>query len=467
MFQDQKPVQKTLTDIWRAPGLKEKILYTIALLAIVRFGTQVPMPGVDHERISQLFGANGNALGGFLNLFSGGALAAFSVFALGIIPYINASIIMQLMTSVIPKLEELQKEGGEAGRKKIQQWTRYLTIGLACIQAIGISNWLWASNVVLGYQNGHGGFPFVFFVTNTTTLVAGSILIMWLGELITENGIGNGASLLIMINILSRIPSYYTLTRQGVEAGSYSWVAVAILLAAFVAILVAIVIVQEGERRVPIQAAKRHAGGRMDQEGGRLSYIPFKVNMGGVMPIIFAASLMLFPITIASVLGGGQHAKLHSVDWNVMHWHSLGDARDALVFGLNQMMSALTGSGWLYNIIYFALIVFFTYFYASLVLNPAELADNLKKYGNFVPGVKPGRPTADFLEKLLNRITFLGAIFLGVVALLPNLVQDATGITSIRGLGSTALLIIVGVAIDLYNQLQTHLLARQYEGFMK
>ena len=465
MFQGQSQAQQTLSNLWRAPGLKEKILFTFAMLAIIRFAVQVPVPGVDHDRLRQLFG-NGNMLGGFLNMFSGGGLATFSVTALGIIPYINASIIMQLMTSVIPKLEELQKEGGEAGRQKIQQWTRYLTIALAGIQGVGITDWLWASNIVLGHQSGHGGFPIMFFATTTVTLVAGSVLVMWLGELITENGIGNGASLLIMINILSRLPSYFNLTKEGVEAGSYNWIAVAILLAAFMAILVAIVVVQEGERRVPVQAAKRQAGGNAFG-GGRMSYIPFKVNMGGVMPIIFAVSLMLFPITLSSMLGGGHQAKLVPVDWNILHWHSLADLRHAAIYALTEMTMSLTASGWLYDAIYFALIIFFTYFYSSLVLNPAELADNLKKYGNFIPGYKPGRPTAEYLERLINRITFIGAIFLGMVALLPNIVEGATGITSFQGLGSTALLIIVGVAIDLYNQLQTHMLARQYEGFMK
>lgn len=460
-----KQAGNAFLNILKASGLREKILFTFAMVAIFRLGAHIPMPGVDHDALSRLFGA-GNLLGGFLDLFSGGALAKFSVFALGITPYINASIIMQLMTSVIPKLEELQKEGGDAGRKKIQQWTRYLTIALGSIQAVGLSNWLWASSAVIGHEHGTGGFPFMFFATNIVTLVAGTVFIMWLGELITERGIGNGASLLIMISILSRVPSYFSTTATGVTEGAYSWLSVTILGLAFLAILVAIIIVQEGARRIPVQAAKRQVEGRIHQ--GRMSYIPFKVNQGGVMPIIFASSLMLFPITISSWLGGGQKIKLPKVDWNVLtpHFWQVDNLKEAAVWGLNNLMIAL-GNGWLYSVVYFGLIVFFSYFYASLVLNPAELANNLKKYGNFIPGYRPGRPTAEYLEQVLNRITFMGAMFLGAVALLPTFVENKTGITSFQGLGATALLIMVGVAIDLYNQLQTNLLSRQYEGFMK
>ncbi|MBM3269721.1 MAG: preprotein translocase subunit SecY [Candidatus Sericytochromatia bacterium] len=465
MNQAQAQVQGALASLWKISGLREKILFTLLMVAIYRFGVHVPMPGVDHEKLTGLFGA-GNVLGGFLDLFSGGALAKFSVFALGITPYINASIIMQLMTSVIPKLEELQKEGGEAGRKKIQQWTRYFTIVLAAIQAIGISNWLWASGVVLEHVPGKDPFPFMFFAANLVTLVAGTVFIMWLGELITERGIGNGASLLIMISILAAMPTYFNQTAEGVSAGSYNWFQVGILAAAFLAILVAIVIVQEGARRIPVQAAKRQVGGRIHQ--GRMSYIPFKINQGGVMPIIFASSLMLFPLTVSSWMGGAK-PKLVPVDWQFWTapaWN-LDNIKNALVAALNGLMTAISTSGFVYNFLFFLLIIFFTYFYASLVLNPAELANNLKKYGNFIPGYRPGKPTAEFLEQVLNRITFLGAIFLGAVAILPDIVGRATGILTFQGLGGTALLIMVGVAIDLYNQLQTQLLSRQYEGFMK
>ncbi len=466
MNQLQSRVQGALANLLKVSGLREKILFTVLMIGIYRFGVHIPIGGVDHDKLTSLFGA-GNVLGGFLDLFSGGALAKFSVFALGITPYINASIIMQLMTSVIPKLEELQKEGGEAGRKKIQQWTRYFTILLASIQAIGISNWLWASGVVLEHVPGKDPFPLLFFATNLVTLVAGTVFIMWLGELITERGIGNGASLLIMISILAAMPSYVGQTAEGVASGSYNWLQVGFLAVSYGAILVAIVIVQEGARRVPVQAAKRQVGGRLHQ--GRMSYIPFKINQGGVMPIIFASSLMIFPLTVSSWMSAGGQPKLAAVNWqfwNTAAWN-LDNIKNALVSSLNYAMTAMTSNGAVYNALYFLLIVFFTYFYASLVLNPAELANNLKKYGNFIPGYRPGKPTAEYLEGLLNRITFMGAMFLGVVALLPNFVEQWTGIRTFQGLGSTALLIMVGVGIDLYNQLQTQLLSRQYEGFMK
>jgi preprotein translocase subunit SecY len=270
-----------------------------------------------------------------------------------------------------------------------------------------------------------------------------------------------------MAGILSRIPSYWDSTHQGLSSGAYAWWQVTLLMLSFLAILVAIVIVQEGARKIPVQAAKKQVGGRVYQQ--RSSYIPFKVNQGGVMPIIFASSLLLFPVTISQLLGGQAQAATAKIDWAfntgaAWQWDNI---RNVLQQGLNHALSALSPSGWLYAILYFALILFFSFFYVSLVLNPADLAKNLQKAGNFIPGVRPGKPTADFLEGVLNRITFIGAIFLGVVAIVPNFIENATGVNTFQGLGSTALLIMVGVAIDLHNQLQTQLLARQYEGFMK
>jgi preprotein translocase subunit SecY len=373
----------------------------------------------------------------FIDLFSGGALAKFSIFAMGIIPYINASIIMQLMSSVIPKLEELRKEGGEAGRRQIAQWTRYLTIVLGTIQSGGMAVWLWRSDAALAYP-ASGGVPFLFLAATTLTLVAGCMFIMWLGELITERGIGNGASLIIFIGIVARIPDYWNNTMQLVTEGAVSGFAVAFLLLVFFAILVAIIYASEGARKIPVQSAKRQVGRRV--YGGKNTYIPFRINQGGVMPIIFASSVLLFPATINQ-------------------------------FASNEYMrmitDALSPSKPLYGLIYFGLIVFFSFFYASLVLNPIELANNLKRYGSFIPGYRPGRHTAEFLEKVLTRVTAIGAIFLGVIAIIPMIVERLTGVTTLQGLGSSALLIMVGVAIDLYNQLQAQLLARQYEGFMK
>lgn len=458
----QAQVRQAFVNLWQTEGIKEKLLFTLAMIALFRFGVHIPVGGIDHAVLGKIFGS-GNMLAGFLDLFSGGALAKFSVFALGITPYINASIIIQLMTSVIPKLEELQKEGGEAGRKQIQQITRYLTLVLAAIQGFGISVWLWRSGAALGHS-ATGAFPFWFVFSNIIVLIAGTVFIMWIGELITERGIGNGASLLIMIGILSRIPYYFSQTGESVSVGATSWWGVILLAVAFLAILVSIVIVQEGARKIPIQAARKQVGGRTVQ--GRASYLPLKVNQGGVMPIIFASSLLLFPVTVSSWLGKPTLKPVVWQFWTPGFWN-WDNIRTGLVQGINQFMGALSPSGWLYSVLFFLLIIFFAYFYASLVLNPVELADNLKKYGNFVPGCRPGKPTADFLEAVINRITFIGAIFLGIVCLMPNLVERLTGVTTFQGLGATALLIMVGVAIDLYNQLQAQLLARQYEGFMK
>jgi preprotein translocase subunit SecY len=457
--------QQALQNLWKVSGIKERLLFTLGMLAILRLGVHVPIAGVDHQALAGKFGA-GNLLGGFLDLFSGGALAKFSILALGITPYINASIIMQLMASVIPKLEELQKEGGEQGRKQIAQWTRYLTLALAGIQAWGITTWLWKSNLVLGHPAA-GPFPWMFIFPTMILLITGTTFVMWLGELITENGIGNGASLLIMAGILSRIPTYFETTRQGLSSGAFAWWQVTLLLISFLGILVAIVIVQEGARKIPVQAAKRQSQGRVYNQ--RSSYIPFKVNQGGVMPIIFASSLLLFPVTISQLLGGQNVALTAKVNWAfgtaaAWHWDNI---RNALQQGLTRVLATLSPSGWLYSVLYLALIVFFSYFYASIVLNPQDLAKNLQKYGNFIPGVRPGKPTADYLEQVLARITFIGALFLGLVAIVPNLIENWTGVNTFQGLGSTALLIMVGVAIDLFNQLQTQLLARQYEGFMK
>ncbi|HEY9856904.1 MAG TPA: preprotein translocase subunit SecY [Stenomitos sp.] len=458
-------VQQAFLNLWKVEGIKERILFTLAMLALLRFGVHVPVAGVDHARLSGIFGG-GNMLAGFLDLFSGGALAKFSILALGITPYINASIIMQLMASVIPKLEELQKEGGEQGRKQIAQWTRYLTVVLALIQAYGITRWLWASNAVLGHPAA-GPWPWMFIISTMVIMVTGTIFVMWLGELVTERGIGNGASLIIMAGILARMPHYFSTTSQGVTSGAFAWWQVTLLTLSFLGILVAIVIVQEGARKIPVQAAKKQVGGRAFQQ--RSSYIPFKVNQGGVMPIIFASSLLLFPVTISQLLGNQAQAVSAKVNWAfntaaAWHWDNI---RNALQQGLQHLLTALSPSGWLYAVLYLALIVFFSYFYASLVLNPQDLAKNLQKFGNFIPGVRPGKPTADYLEQVLSRITFIGAIFLGLVAIVPNLIENATGVNTFQGLGATALLIMVGVAIDLYNQLQTQLLARQYEGFMK
>jgi preprotein translocase subunit SecY len=461
-LQESNKLVQVLRDLWNAPGLREKIFWTLGMVLVFRLTVHIPISGIDQEVLNRMF-SNMNFLGGFLDFFSGGALAKFSIVAMGITPYINASIIMQLMTGVIPKLEELQKEGGEAGRKQIQQYTRYLMLALATVQAIGMSTWLWRSGAGIGYA-ATGPTPWWFLISTICILVSGSAFIMWLGEVITERGIGNGASLMIFAGIIAAFPTYIQQTNELMTSGGASAFAVTALVLALLAMLVAIVFVQEGHRRIPVQAAKRQVqGGR--QAPGQQSYIPLKVNMGGVMPLIFASSLLIFPATISQFIGQST-AKVINWQFQTPAFWQWDNVRGVLQHGINQFMAALSPSGWLYFVVYFALIMFFTYFYASLVLNPNDLAENLKKYGSFVPGYKPGKPTAEFIERVLNRITFAGGVFLGLIAVLPYFVERATGVTTLQGMGSTAMLIMVGVAIDLYNQLQTHMIARQYEGFM-
>lgn len=415
-----------LKAFFNIPDLRRKLLYTIAVLVIFRLGAHIPVAGVDASKLEALFG-RGNLMG-FLDLFTGGALLRFSIFAMGIVPYINASIIMQLMQVVVPQLEALAKEG-EAGRKQIAQYTRFLTVALALVQSVGISFWL--RGVMLPTMS----FPLFLFGT-VVALTAGSTLVMWLGELITERGIGNGASLIIFIGIVARIPAYAAQTVTLVRGGA-SLFGVLLLMLSFLAMIVAIVIVQEGQRKIPVQYAKRIVGRKM--YGGGTTYIPLRINQGGVIPIIFASSVLLFPATMA------QYIPLPFMQ-NVAGW--------------------LSPSGGLYMFLYFALIFFFTYFYTAITFNPKELAENIKKYGGFVTGIRPGKPTADFLEYSISRLTLVGALFLGIIAVVPTIVEGLTKITSFQGLGSTALLIMVGVALDLVRQIETHLITRQYEGLL-
>jgi len=415
-----------ISGIFNIQDLRKKFLYTLGMVVLFRLGGHIPVAGIDTIKLQHLF-QQGNILG-FLDLFTGGAMMRFSVFAMGIVPYINASIIMQLLTVVVPQLEQLHKEG-EAGRKQIASYTRYLTVALAAFQAFGMSFWL--RGVMLE------GYSFVFFLLGTmVSLTAGSTLVMWFSEMITERGIGNGASLLIFVGIVARIPSYIAQTITLVRGGA-SMVGVIILLIAFLFMLVAIVVVQEGQRRIQVQYAKRIIGRKM--YGGQSTYIPLRINQGGVIPIIFASSVLLFPATIAQFIP-------NPIVQKVVGWFS--------------------PSGGLYMIFYFALIFFFTYFYTAITFNPNELAENIKKYGGFIMGIRPGKPTAQYLEHTITRITLVGAIFLATIAVIPTIVEGVTHITSFQGLGSTALLIVVGVALDLVRQIETHLVTRQYEGLL-
>ncbi|MBU0629705.1 MAG: preprotein translocase subunit SecY [Candidatus Margulisbacteria bacterium] len=406
--------------------LRKKFLFTIGMIVLFRVGVHVPVPGIDTVKLQHLFGG-GNILG-FLDLFTGGAFMRFSLFAMGIVPYINASIIMQLMQVVVPQLEELAKEG-DSGRKQIASYTRYLTVVLAAFQSFGMSFWL-RGVMVDGYSFG------LFLLGTVVSLTAGSTLVMWFGELITERGIGNGASVLIFVGIVSRIPTYIGQTVTLVRGGA-SFFGVIVLLAAFLVMIVAIVLVQEAQRRIPVQYAKRIIGRKM--YGGQSTYIPMRINQGGVIPIIFASSVLLFPATVAQFIP------------------------NPVVQKLVQMISP---SGSLYMVFYFILIFFFTYFYTAITFNPNDLAENIKKYGGFVLGIRPGKPTAQYLEYVITRLTLVGALFLSLVAVIPTIVESLTHVTSFQGLGATALLIMVGVALDLVRQIQTHLVSRQYEGII-
>jgi preprotein translocase subunit SecY len=430
---------QAVINAFKIPDLRNKILFTLGILIVFRFVAHIPVPGVDQVALRNLF--ENNALLGMLNLFSGSALENFSVAAMGVYPYITASIIMQLLTPIIPRLTEWQKEG-EYGRTKLNQWTHWLTVPLALLQGFGQS--------VLMQRE--GALP-NFDLTRTETLlpsltvlislVAGTIVCVWLGELITENGIGNGVSIIIFGGIVAGLPD--SISRLFAGGNTLQNIAG---LAAFITIglitIVGIVLVNEGQRRVPVHYAKRIRGNRM--YGGTSTHIPLRVNSAGMIPLIFAVSILVFPGTIATWLAAAE------APW-------LRDAANFLqrVFDPNTV--------W-YQVLYFLMVVFFSYFYTLVVFQQQNIAESLQKNGGFIPGVRPGRPTASYLLKVLNRITLIGAGFLGLVAVLPFLAGQLTGVTTLL-LESTALLIVVGVAIDTMRQLEAQLLMRHYEGFIK
>ncbi len=437
------PTTADLMSMWNASGLKEKLIFTFLMLVLFRFGIHLPIYGINNEAFANL--AAGNNLLGFLDLFTGGALGKVSIFALGIGPYITSSIIMQLMAVIIPALEKLQKEEGEAGRRKLSQYTRLFTVVLAAFQGCIFMSFLahMQTGILPGLNHA------MFYVSSVITLTAGSVLVMWISELITEKGIGNGGSLIIFVGILSGIPLYSSRTAQMVSNDSALMWGLILLLAIFFATMVFIVIMQEAVRKVIIVNPKRQVGNKV--YGGVNTFIPFKLNPGGVMPIIFAVAILLFPSTVLSVVGQA----------NIQ----VGWAQD-LILMLNKIFNP---SGAVYYVIYFTLIVVLTFFYASIMPNmqPKEIADNLKKYGSSIPGIKPGRPTAEALDKILSKTTFIGALGLGIIALVPSFASYITRITTLQGIGATSLIIMVGVALDLINQVKTHLLARNYESFLK
>jgi preprotein translocase subunit SecY len=440
---DKTPTaQETFMQMAQAAGLRGRLLVTIGLLLLARFGVFLPVPGIDRERFAA--DIQNSPFVGFLDLFSGGGLSALGIFALGILPFINASIIMQLLTAALPSLENLQKNEGEAGRRKISQITRYVAAGWGVAQSIGIA--LWVQRYAID--------PGVIFIAETViALTAGSMFVMWLSELITERGIGNGASLLIFVNIVAILPRTLGQTIELAQTGGRETIGRAILLLlVFLVMIVGIVFVQEGQRRIPIISARRQVGKRLYRE--RTSYLPLRLNQGGVMPIIFATAVLILPSSLAQFTQGDAGEGFFAPVSNV----------------LTTVAAYLSPSGqtpWLYVLVYLLLILFFSYFYASLIVNPVDMSQNLKKMGASIPGIRPGRATSEYIERVLNRLTFLGAIFLGLVAVVPTAVESATGVTTFRGLGATSLLILVGVAIDTAKQIQTYVISQRYEGMVK
>ena len=437
------PSTDDLMSMWHASGLKQKIIFTFMMIAAFRFGAQMPLYGINNSVFSNI--AQGNNIIGFLDLFSGGALGNVSIFALGIGPFITSSIIVQLISVVIPSLEKLQKEEGEAGRRKLSQYTRVFTVVLAVFQSLIFMLFMRHLPGAIQPNVNH----IMFYISSITVLTAGAMLVMWISELITEKGIGNGGSLIIFIGILSGIPVYASRTAQMVTHSTQLQLGLLALLAIFFLTMVFIVIMQEAVRKVIIVNPKRQVGNKV--YGGMNSYIPFKLNPGGVMPIIFAVAILLFPSTVLSIVGQANFKSVAVKDavMNLAHW--------------------LSPDGIVYYIMYFLLIVALTFFYASIMPNmqPKDIATNLKKYGSSIPGIKPGKPTADALDKILSKTTFIGAIGLGVIALVPSFASYITNIKTLQGIGATSLIIMVGVALDLINQVRTHLLARNYESFLK
>jgi preprotein translocase subunit SecY len=413
-----------LTNAWRVPELRHRLLFTAMILAVYRLGSWIPVPGVDPGAIEQYFANQGGTILGLLNIFSGGALSQFALFALGIMPYVTASIILQLMTVVIPRLEQLQKEG-EAGYAKINQYTRYLTVVLSAFQAAGYS-YLFNRQGALPLDPGR-------FVLIIVSLTAGATLLMWMGELITKRGIGNGISLLIFASIVAGLPGGIRAWWAGGPFERLMFPTIALL------IIVAVVFVQEGQRRIPIQYAKRMVGRRMTSGGS--TYMPLRVNMAGVIPIIFAAAIMAFPPTVGQFFPQTQGF----INRNFLP------------------------TDFVYLVLQGFLIVVFTYFYTAVQFNPIDQADNLRKYGGYIPGIRPGPPTAQYLDRVLTRLTLPGSLYLALIATLPTLFIRYGGFSqsTSAALGGTSILIVVGVALDTMRQMESQMMMRHYEGFLK
>ncbi|WP_333654769.1 preprotein translocase subunit SecY [Dissulfurispira sp.] len=424
-------VLANIRNIFKIPELKVRVLFTLSLLTVYRIGAHIPTPGINGDALSKFLTEKRGALMGFFDMFSGGALSRVTIFALGIMPYISASIIFQLLTVVIPALGRLAKEG-EAGKKKIVKYTRYATVVIAAIQSLGIA---------IGIEGMSGG-QFVqnpgwsFRLLTMITLTSGTVFLMWLGEQITERGIGNGISLIIFAGIVARFPNAIFNTFNLVRAGELSVFFVLILVVMMVAVVGGIVFIERGQRKIPVQYAKRVVGRKVF--GGQTTYLPLKINTSGVIPPIFASSIIMFPATVAGFI---------SIPW---------------VQGIAKQLSPGTA---MYTTLYVGLIFFFSYFYTAVIFNPVDIADNLQKHGGFIPGIRPGQKTSEYIYRVLTRLTFIGAVYLAIVCVMPELLIGKFNLPFY--FGGTSLLIAVGVALDTASQIESHLVTRSYEGFLK
>lgn len=425
---------ETLKAAWRVPELKKKLMYTFFIIFLFRVGSSIPVPYINITALAEYFDSVSSTMLGFMNVFSGGGLSTATIFAMSVTPYINASIIIQLLTVAIPALERMVRDGGEEGRKKISAITRYVGVALGLLQ--GYSYYvLLRSNDLIEYTDFWHGFVIVL------TFTAGTALIMWMGELITKNGVGNGISILLFAGIVSRGPSMVSSLIELVRGGGVSYFIAALVIVVSLAIVVFVVFISDAERRIPIQYAKRVVGRKM--YGGQSSHLPIKVNASGVMPIIFAASIMSLPSTIQMLVNPAQD----TLSYKIFNWFS--------------------SSHPVYIVLYVLLIFMFSYFYAAVQFNPVEIANNLKKNGGFIPGFRPGRPTTEFITKALGKVTFLGAIFLSIVAAVPLIVGAVNSSLSSVALGGTSVLILVGVALETVRQLESQLMMRNYKGFLE
>ncbi|MGB9716075.1 MAG: preprotein translocase subunit SecY [Thermodesulfovibrionales bacterium] len=424
-------ISSSFQNIFKIQELKNRIFFTLALLAVYRIGAHIPTPGINGEELSKFLAERGGALMGFFDMFSGGALSRVTIFALGIMPYISASIILQLLTVVIPSIGKLAKEG-EAGRKKIIKYTRYGTVLISAIQSFGIAAGLEGMAGGAFIQNPGWSFRLLTMIT----LTSGTAFIMWLGEQITERGIGNGISLIIFAGIVARFPNAVISTIRLVQAGELSILFVIVLVIMMVAIIGGIIYVERSQRKIPVQYAKRVVGRKV--YGGQSTHLPLKINTSGVIPPIFASSIIMFPATVAGFI---------AIPW------------------VQSIAKQLAPGTLLHSVLYVGLIIFFAYFYTAIIFNPVDIADNLKKYGGFIPGIRPGQKTSEYIYRVLSRLTFVGGIYLSIVCIIPEILITKFHVPFY--FGGTSILITVGVALDTVSQIETHLITRSYEGFLK